>query len=60
MKKYLIALPVFPGKVTNWNHQTILVSAKNEADAIATVRHLKGNHVHIGRIEEQKETYPLT
>ena len=49
--KYLIALPIFPDKKT-WNHQTILVSATCESDAIALVRHIKGNNVNIGRIEK--------
>jgi hypothetical protein len=48
--KYLIALPIFPDK-KSWNHKTILVSAKDELDAIALVRHLKGP-VNIGRIEK--------
>lgn len=51
-KKYLIALPCFRGDNKTWNHQTILVSAKDENDAIALVRHIKGNHVNIGKMEE--------
>jgi len=50
-KKYLIALPSFPnGK--GFCHQTILVSAKDENDAINLVFHLKGNRINIGDIKE--------
>jgi hypothetical protein len=38
--KYLIALPSFPGG-KGFNHQTILVSGKDENDAIALAKHLK-------------------
>lgn len=52
MKKlYLIGLPVFPNK-TDFNCPTILVSATSESDAVAIVRHLKGN-VLIGKIKVQ-------
>ena len=49
-KRYLVALPCFPG-AKGFNHETILVSAKNEIDAISLVRHLKP-HNHIGDIKE--------
>ena len=49
-KKYLVALPSFKGS-KGFNHQTILVSAKDETDAIDLVRHLKGA-VHIGDIKQ--------
>ena len=48
--KYLIALPSFAGS-KGFNHQTILVSAKNENDAMALVRHIKGDRVNIGDIK---------
>ena len=51
MKKYLIALPSYPCK-DSFNHETILVSAKNEGDAIDLVRHLKPYVRHIGKIKE--------
>jgi len=50
-KKFLIALPCFAGDNKTWNHETILVSAKNKNDAIALARHLKP-HSNIGRVEE--------
>ena len=50
MNKYLIALPAFRGS-QGFNHQTILVSAKDEWDAIALVYHLKGR-VNIGDIKQ--------
>ncbi len=50
-KKFLIAIPCFRGDNKTWNHQTILVSAKDKCDAIALVRHLKPNS-NIGKIEE--------
>jgi hypothetical protein len=50
-KKYLIALPVFPGEVKTWNHPTLLVSAKNKVDAVALAKHLRP-HANIGRVEE--------
>jgi len=51
-KKYLVALPVFRGS-KGFNHKTILVSAKDENDATALVRHLKPND-NIGKIKEVK------
>ena len=50
-KQYLIGLPSFPNK-TDFYCPTILVSATSENDAIAIVRHLKGN-VIIGKIQVQ-------
>jgi len=50
-KRFLIALPVFPGDNKTWNHPTILVSAKNRNDAISLAKHLRP-HCNIGRIEE--------
>lgn len=50
MRKYLVALPIFRGD-KGFNHPTILVSAKNERDAVALVRHLRP-HAHIGDIKE--------
>ena len=52
-EKYLVALPFFDG-FKGFNCPTILVSAKNKADAVALVRHLRGN-VLIGDIK--KVTY---
>jgi hypothetical protein len=52
-KKYLITLPIFAGDKKTWNHPTILVSAKNEADAIALAMHLRP-HSNIGRVEQVK------
>ena len=49
--KYLIALPSFPNS-KGFNHQTILVSGKDEDDAIDLVYHLKGNTVNIGEIKK--------
>lgn len=49
MRKYLIALPCFPGD-KGFCHRTILVSAKSESDAIALARHLRP-HDHIGDIK---------
>ena len=46
MPQYLFALPIFRGS-KGFNHRTILVSAKDERDARALVRHLKPND-HIG------------
>lgn len=40
MNKYLIALPAFRGE-KGFCHQTILVSAKNEAEAISIAMRLK-------------------
>jgi len=42
MKQYWIALPCFRG-ARGFNHPTILVSAKDERDAIDLVRHLRPN-----------------
>ena len=51
MTKYLIALPTFP-KAKGFCHQTILVSAKDEDDAINLVYYLKGDNINIGDIKE--------
>ena len=48
--KYLVALPAFP-KAKGFNHQTILVSAIDENDAISLVKHLKPNS-NIGDIKK--------
>lgn len=48
--KYLVALPCFPN-AKGFNHQTILVSAKDENDAIDQVIHHKGNRVNIGEMK---------
>jgi len=48
--KYLIALPVFRG-AKGFNHQTILVSAKDEDDARDIAKHLKP-HSNIGDIKK--------
>jgi hypothetical protein len=50
VKKYLIALPVFPNS-KGFNHQTILVSANNKFESIKIVNHLKPNKF-IGDIKE--------
>ena len=50
MNKYLIALPCSRGQ-KGFCHQTILVKAKDEADAIDLVFHLKGR-VNIGEIKQ--------
>jgi hypothetical protein len=50
-KQFLIALPCFP-KAKGFCHPTILVSAKDENDAIDLVRHIKGNRVNIGDIKQ--------
>jgi len=50
-KKFLIALPCFAGDNKTWNHETILVSAKNKKDAIDFVLHLKPAS-NIGRVEQ--------
>lgn len=50
MHKYLIALPSFDG-LKGFNCPTILVSAKNERDAIALVRHLRPG-TRIGDIKQ--------
>ena len=49
-KKYLIALPAFP-KAKGFCHQTILVSAVDERDALSLAIHLKPKH-NIGDIKE--------
>ncbi len=49
-KGYLIALPTFKG-AKGFNHQTIVVSAKDEAEARALVYYLKGA-VNIGDIKQ--------
>jgi hypothetical protein len=48
MKKYLIALS---HTKDNFNHPTILVSAKDEVDAISIVKNLKPKEP-IGKIKE--------
>ena len=58
MTQYLVALPLSRGS-KGFNHQTILVSAKDERDARALVRHLKP-HSKIGDIKvinAPKETH---
>jgi hypothetical protein len=50
MHKYLIALPIFRG-AKGFNHRTILVSAKNERDAVALAHHLRP-HDNIGDIKQ--------
>ena len=49
MPQYLVALPIFRGS-KGFNHPTILVSAKDECDARALVKHLKP-HDNIGDIK---------
>lgn len=49
MHKYLIALPIFRGD-KGFNHPTILVSAKDERDAVALARNLRP-HANIGDIK---------
>ena len=49
MNKYLIALPCFRG-AKGFTHQTILVAAKDERDAIALAHHLRPN-ANIGEIK---------
>ena len=49
LTKYLIALPCFRG-AKGFNHQTILVAAKDERGAVALVRHLRP-HANIGEIK---------
>lgn len=56
MPQYLFALPIFRGE-KGFNHRTILVSAKDERDARALVRHLRP-HDNIGDMkvfDPQKE-----
>ena len=48
--KYLIALPSFKNS-KGFNHQTILVSAINENDAIEIVKYIKPN-CNIGAIKK--------
>ena len=50
MKKYLVALPAFKGS-KGFCHQTILVKAKDKADAKALVQHLRPLS-HIGDIKQ--------
>lgn len=50
MQKYLVALPCFRG-AKGFNHPTILVSAKNQSEAVKIVRHLKP-HDNIGEIKQ--------
>ena len=50
MKKYLVALPVFPGG-KGFCHETILIKAMDINDAISLVKHLKPNK-NIGDIKE--------
>jgi len=52
-KKFLIALPTFPCK-KNFNHQTILLSAKDENDAINLLFHLRPHTRYVGKIREVK------
>ena len=49
MHKYLIALPCSIGE-KGFNHPTILVSAKNESDAISIARYLRPN-ANIGDVK---------
>ena len=49
-KKFLIALPCFPN-AKGFCHQTVLVSAIDENDAIDEARYLRPNH-NIGDIKE--------
>lgn len=57
MKTFLMALPIFRGS-KGLCHPTILVDAKDEADAIDLVFHLKGPNVHIGEIKEVEYKTP--
>lgn len=50
MKKFLIALPAFPNS-KGFNHQTILVRAKDEFDAISIASWLKPGR-KIGNVKE--------
>ena len=50
MNKYLIALPCLRGG-EGFNYPTILVSAKNQNDAMAIARHLRP-HANIGDIKQ--------
>lgn len=49
-RKFLAALPCFP-TAKGFNHRTILVSAKDEFEAMDIIRHLKPND-YIGEIKE--------
>ena len=49
--KYLIALPSFRGS-KGFNHPTVLISAKDEPDAIDAARHIKGYRINIGSIKK--------
>ena len=40
MEKYLIALPCFPYS-KGFNHETILIMAKDKRDAVDIARHLR-------------------
>ena len=53
MSLYLVALPCFPCS-KGFNHETILVRAKDEIDAMSLVRHLRPN-ANIGEIKKQKD-----
>ena len=48
--KYLVALTSFPNE-KGFNHQTVLVSAKDENEARVIAKHLKPNH-NIGDIKK--------
>lgn len=48
--KYVIALPSFKGD-KSFNNQTILISAKNEIEAMSIARELKP-HSNIGAIKK--------
>ena len=50
-RKFLIALPSFPDK-KSFNHPTILLSAKDERDAIDLLFHLRPNTRLVGKIKE--------
>jgi len=50
MKKFLIALPCFPGS-KGFNHRTILVKATGRVDAISLARYLRP-HCNIGEVKE--------
>ena len=50
MKKFLIALPIFKNS-KGFNHQTILIKAKNIEEAKLIVKHLKPNK-NLGDIKE--------
>jgi hypothetical protein len=50
MKKYLIALPCFPG-AKGFNHRTILVEEANEYKAYELAKYLKPND-NLGDIKQ--------